>query len=158
MRNNCCNRPNCKLVIEKYHKLLKEAEALFEASEELVDREVISSIICAIKALRKSLELAKKGYTLEAHAERYLEESGCDKLCNKDSKHCECLLEEALKEFALEEKNLIRALELLEQSLYAIKDSIEHRRRGYVAFEKYVKCVHHRKPAPNPCHMPPCRC
>lgn len=150
---NCVKPNNCRMVIEKYHKILKQAECLFQESEELVEQNAIRSIISAIKAIEKSFKIAEEAVELEVKANCFLEKSGCDTYCNKNSERCECLLQKATEEFICEEKAVLRALELLEAALCALKESFEYRERGYKAYEKYVKCVHPKKSEPNSCNQ-----
>lgn len=153
---NCYCRPvNCGQVLKYYHALVKEAEELFEKSENLVDKQAVGSIINALKTIKYSLDLAAKGIKLEIKASEMLEKSGCDCYCNSKSPQCEALLAEMTEEFKLEETLVIEAMEALEAALLALRHSIEARNRGYVLYEKYLNCVHANKPCP-PHPAPPC--
>lgn len=149
---------NCRRVLAKYHKLLKEAECLFEESEELIDKYAIRSIINALKALGKSIKLHKEAVEIEECAKRLLEESDCDRYCNKDSRRCKEKLEKAEKDFFIEQKLVFKTMELLEEALCNLKRSIEFRNRGKKQYKEYVECIHERKPSPSPCDEDSCNC
>lgn len=155
---HCEERDNCRLVLRKVHEMFKKANCLFEKSENLVDHEVIESLCYSIKALRKSLELAKIGYAIEGKAAEILANSDCQDKCNAASPVCQELLAEAVEQFTEEEAQMIAALALMEQALAALEDSIVHRKAGYIKFEQYTKCVHSKRPhpCPHPVPHPPC--
>lgn len=137
---NCYN--DCSEILSKFHILLNEAEELYEAADNIIDKEVINSIYTAIKSLQEAFELGSKGGEIETYANNFLNRTGCSTICSKDSSECKTLIEKADESFAIETENLNNALDSLNAALNSIKNSIIARKIGYSFRKKYKYCVH----------------
>lgn len=149
MSYNCCGKGHephpvnhCDDVINNVHYLFAEAEELYAKSDEVIDKQVLFSIMNSIKALEKAFELGGKGVELEECAIKILDKSGCSNTCNKNSIKCEALAAEAEEKFLIETNYLEHALILLKDALGDVKKSIVARKEGYALNHKYKGCIH----------------
>lgn len=153
-----CKKPNpsinCEKVLEEYHSLIKEAEALFAKADELIYKEAFEYIWNALKALENAMELVGKGIEETEKAEIMLDKSGCSSKCNKNSKKCREIRAEADKLYELEIKKIVTAMRLIEKVIFEIKDAEEYGKKAYQMEEEYKKCVHEPKKE-KPCYDKP---
>lgn len=149
--------PNCNAILRKYHCLLNEAEKLYKASDNIIDKEVLCSILDAIKGLKKAFELGDKGSDIESYANDMLDRIGCSNTCNKNSNLCLSIAAKADEEFEKETEYLNHALIALETALLDIKNSISARKLGYDFRNQYTVCVHDRS-SDNCEYGNPCKC
>ena len=140
-----CKKDKCDDVLRKYHCMIKEAMALYDASNNIVDKEVAGEICDALKALIKAFELKEKADKKVDKANDLLDKSNCDKKFNKKLCKCEGLLDKADEAFKKKQAYLCKAGDLLEAALEAIKESVKFRNKGNNLIDAYVDCIHHKE-------------
>lgn len=155
MNNYYCPPMDCNKVLTRYHNMVKEAQKLYEKSDNIIDKEAISAILHALKALEYAMELNKKADCMVDNANEMLEKSGCASSCNLNNPQCQALYNKAMEQFTIENQALIDTMELLNEALAALKVSVEARNKGQMFLSKYFKCIHQQKPQP-PCPPPTC--
>lgn len=144
--NNCRNNNTfCNRILERFHCSIKEANALFEKSDQIIDTQVVEAICTAIKCLEEALELGGKGEEIENNAYRLLDKSGCGDSCNWNSCKCKELSNKAQEQFAIESACLLHVLKLLKEAQKDIEKSSCARSLGYKFRNLYHECVHCKK-------------
>lgn len=135
-RDNC--RDNCKKTLEKYHELIKKANALYDEANLIVDKEVAHEICDALQALVKAFKINEKAAKLEMAANDFIDKTNCD----KSSEKCKKALCEANEFYEKENKSLLKVGDLLQCALEEIEKSIKFRKCADKLFDNYVDCVH----------------